>query len=112
MLLIATDGGGCHTKVIELSEERYNRPEYMEATYNSIEMIFKKLKWHRQKNIITITEVHDVREQKTTEGSLQTLGGQSDKKARFLHSGGDVQTFHFGYQPGDTTVQERPPEGE
>lgn len=59
MLLIAVDGNGCHSFTVEVSQRRYERPDYMEALYNSIEMVFKKLKYHKGKMDITITEVSD-----------------------------------------------------
>ena len=105
--LIAVDGGGCHSFVVEISEARYHRPKYMEALYNSIEMVFKKLKYHKGKMDITITEV--INESNTTSHSSKqkrakahvqdgetgqgALGTSRSKRVELAGSEGKLQTF-------------------
>lgn len=113
VLLIATDGGGCHYFAVEISETRYNRPIYMEALENSIEMVFKKLKWHREKNLITITEVWDATSSNTKEAKQSGTEGTSEAtepRATVAEGEGGVQTFNLTYLLGDKEVQEGTPE--
>lgn len=97
MILIFTDGGGCHYKMVEISEDRFKRDLYMEALYNSMEMVFKKLKWHKQKNIITVTEVYDEQTtEKVTDEVRRVVSLERDE--------GEIQTFHIADKPGDISV--------
>lgn len=108
MLLIGVDSPGCHYFAVEVSERRYNRPKYMEALYNSIEMVFKKLKYHKGKMDITITEVDDYDATEYNKGQKQKrakaiLENDEAGEQTPLESEG-VPTYHNAYKPGDKTV--------
>lgn len=99
MLIIAVDGGGCHYFAVTISERRRNRPNYMEALYNSIEMVFKKLKYHKGKMDITITEVND--------GTRGNDKGQKQKRAKAVLESNEAgrQTFLVGEEvPADEST--------
>lgn len=57
MLLIYTNTNGDYMKAIEVSQRRYERPNYIEALENSIKIVFDKL--NGKQYPITVTEVED-----------------------------------------------------
>lgn len=116
ILLIAVDGGGCHSFSVEISERRYNRPDYLEALYNSIEMVFKKLKWHKGKMDITITEVRNYDAERTDEGQKQEGKAtvlENDAPSGDLRTVGrkGVSTHYFTNKSRDKGTQKKPSRG-
>lgn len=111
--LIAVDGNGCHSFIVDVSEKRYHRPKYMEALYNSIEMVFKKLKYHKGKMDITITEViinESTKEtptikQKRAKAPIQagearpTLGPSRSEGIKLAGSKAGIQTYQVTDKP-------------
>lgn len=112
MILIAVDGGGCHYRMIELgklSDQYKSGGVVLEAIHRAIGANFKKLKWHKGKMDITITEVDDVQQSEGEAESLSIIRRQGNPKARFLSEDSGLQTFKVTNQPGDKRVQKRAP---
>lgn len=78
----------------------------MNALYNSIEMVFKKLKWHRGKTEITILEVYDGRDESETEEEIL-----ENDEAREQTSLGQrkVSAYNNTHQLGDKSSKEKIP---
>lgn len=106
---IAVDGQGCHSFTVDISESRYHRPKYLEALYNSIEMVFKKLKYHKGKLDITINimEVDDVESGTTKNEQASEKTGdevQQGLEVRLAEREDGIQTYQITNQPGDKGI--------